>query len=155
MRNRFGSNAYKFGLFGANCAGGMTLSAAPAVRLALVAACCFSTAPWAEGFDPEGDPILEYQGPSFFGFVKDTNGAFVPGATVKFAAKGRDAVTARTNSIGVYRVSLGKDVDANDVVLSCEKAGFKQVRVVRRTERDASPQTPIEIECILVADAAR
>ena len=29
MRNRFGSNAYKFGLFGANCAGGMTLSAAP------------------------------------------------------------------------------------------------------------------------------
>lgn len=25
----FGSNAYKFGLFGANCAGGMTLSAAP------------------------------------------------------------------------------------------------------------------------------
>jgi dimethylsulfone monooxygenase len=29
MRNRFGNNAYKFGLFGANCAGGMTLSAAP------------------------------------------------------------------------------------------------------------------------------
>ena len=25
----FGTNAYKFGLFGANCAGGMTLSAAP------------------------------------------------------------------------------------------------------------------------------
>jgi alkanesulfonate monooxygenase SsuD/methylene tetrahydromethanopterin reductase-like flavin-dependent oxidoreductase (luciferase family) len=29
MRSLFGSNAYKFGLFGANCAGGMTLSAAP------------------------------------------------------------------------------------------------------------------------------
>jgi alkanesulfonate monooxygenase SsuD/methylene tetrahydromethanopterin reductase-like flavin-dependent oxidoreductase (luciferase family) len=29
MQNRFGNNAYKFGLFGANCAGGMTLSAAP------------------------------------------------------------------------------------------------------------------------------
>jgi len=29
MRNRFGTNVYKFGLFGANCAGGMTLSAAP------------------------------------------------------------------------------------------------------------------------------
>ena len=29
MKNRFGSNSYKFGLFGANCAGGMTLSAAP------------------------------------------------------------------------------------------------------------------------------
>ena len=29
MTNFFGSNPYKFGLFGANCAGGMTLSAAP------------------------------------------------------------------------------------------------------------------------------
>jgi alkanesulfonate monooxygenase SsuD/methylene tetrahydromethanopterin reductase-like flavin-dependent oxidoreductase (luciferase family) len=29
MKSAFGSNPYKFGLFGANCAGGMTLSAAP------------------------------------------------------------------------------------------------------------------------------
>jgi hypothetical protein len=125
------------------------------VGLALVATSCFSTAPCAQDFDPEGDPIHEYQGPSYFGFVKDTNGASVPDATVRFTAKGRDAVTARTNSIGVYRASLGKEVDANDVVISCEKAGFKQVRVLRRTERDASPQTPIEVECTLTAEAAR
>ena len=125
------------------------------VGLAFVAACCFSMAPCAQDFDPEGDPILEYQGPSFFGFVKETNGASVPNATVKLTAKGREAAVARTNSIGVYRASLGKDVDANDVVISCEKAGFKQVRVVRRTERDANPQTPIEIECTLMPEAAR
>jgi len=125
------------------------------VGLALIATGCFSTALWAEGFDAEGDPIHEYQGPAFFGFVKDTNGASVPDATVRFTAKGRDAATARTSSIGIYRVSLGKEVDANDVVISCEKAGFKQVRVVRRTERNASPQTPIEIECTLTAEAAR
>ena len=125
------------------------------IGLALVATCSFSTALWAEGFDAEGDPIHEYQGPAFFGFVKNTNGASVPDATVTLAAKGRDAVIARTNSVGIYRVSLGKDVDANDVVVSCEKTGFKQVRVLRRTAQGASPQTPIEIECTLMADAAR
>jgi hypothetical protein len=125
------------------------------VGLALVANCCFSTAPWAEGFDPEGDPIHEYQGPAFFGFVKDANGASVPDATVTLAAKGGDAVIARTNSVGVYRVSLGKDVNASDVVVSCEKSGFKQVRVLRRTAPNASSQTPIEIECTLMAEAAR
>ena len=127
------------------------------VGLAFVAACCFSTALRAEpvGFDPEGDPILEYQGPFFFGFVKDTNGASMPNATLKLTAKGREAAVARTNSIGVYPASLGKEVDAHDVVISCEKAGFKQVRVVRRTERDANPQTPIEIECTLMPEAAR
>ncbi len=125
------------------------------VGVALVATCSFSTALWAEGFDPEGDPIHEYQGPAFFGFVKDTNGASVPNATVTLAAKGRDAVTARTNAVGVYRVSLGKDVDANDVVISCEKTGFKQVRVLRRTAQSVGAQTPIEIECTLMAEAAR
>ena len=73
---------------------------------------------------------------------------------MKLTAKGREAAVARTNSIGVYRASLGKEVDAHDVVISCEKAGFKQVRVVRRTERDANPQTPIEIECTLMPEAA-
>jgi hypothetical protein len=125
------------------------------VGLALVAACSFSTALLAEGFDPEGDPIHEYQGPAFFGFVKDAHGASVPDATVTLAAKGRDAVSTRTNSVGVYRASFGKDVDANDVVISCEKTGFKQVRVLRRTAPGASSQTPIEIECTLMAEAAR
>ena len=58
--------------------------------------------------------------------------------------KGRDAVIARTHSLGVYRGSLGKDVDANDVVISCEKAGFKQVRLFRRTEQDARAETPMK-----------
>jgi hypothetical protein len=126
------------------------------VGLALVATCCFSTALRTEeiDFDPEGDPIHEYQGPAFFGFVKDTNGASVPDAKVTLAAKGRDAVIARTNSVGVYRANLGKDVDANDVAISCEKSGFKQVRVLRRTAQSASTQTPIEIECTLMAGAA-
>jgi len=125
-----------------------------AVGLALVATCSFSAALWAEGFDPEGDPILEYQGPTFFGFVKETNGAPVPDAKVTLSAKGRDAVSVRTNSVGVYRASLGKDVNASDVAITCEKTGFKQARLLRRTEQNARAETPIEIECTLMADAA-
>ena len=122
--------------------------------MALVVACSLSTAPLAEEFDPEGDPIPQYEG-AFFGFVKDTNGGSVPDATVTLAAKGRDAVVVRTNAMGIYRVSLGKEVAANDVVVSCTKAGFKQVRVARRTALDASVATPIEVECTLTADGAR
>lgn len=123
------------------------------VGMALVAASLFATAPWAQvDFDPEGDPIYEYQGPAFFGFVKDTNGASVPDATVTLAAKGRAALTVRTNSTGSYRASFGKDVDANDVLIACEKKGFKQARVLRRTAPNAPRQIPIEIECILTAE---
>jgi hypothetical protein len=121
--------------------------------VALLVACAFSIAA-AEELDPEGDPIHQYEG-AFFGFVKDTDGASVPDATVKLAAKGRDAVVVRTSAIGIYRVSLGKDVAANDVVVSCEKAGFTQVRVLRRTASDAGAQTPIEIECTLMAEGKR
>lgn len=126
------------------------------VGLALVAACAFSTVPRAEeaGFDPEGDPIPVYQGPAFFGFVKDAKGSFVPDAMVTLAARGRAPVIVRTNSVGIYRASFGKDVDANDVVISCAKAGFKQMQVLRRTDQAARADTPIEIECTLTADTA-
>jgi hypothetical protein len=123
------------------------------VGMALVAACLVATAPQAQvDFDPEGDPIYEYQGPAFFGFVKDTNGAAVADATVTLAAKGRAALIVRTNSVGTYRASFGRDVDASDVVISCEKRGFKQARLFRRTAQNAPRQVPIEIECILAAD---
>jgi hypothetical protein len=129
----------------------------PTVGMALVAACLFATALEAEeaGVDADGDPVYEYQGPAYFGFVKDTNGASVPDASVTLAAKGREAVIVRTNSIGAYRASFGKDVDANDVVISCAKAGFKQARVLRRTAPTAPRQIPIEIECTLTAEAGR
>jgi hypothetical protein len=129
----------------------------PIVGMALVAACVFATAPLAQdvAVDADGDPIYEYQGPAYFGFVKDTDGASVPDASVKLAAKGRAPSVVRTNSVGAYRASFGKDVDADDVVISCEKKGFKQVRALRRTAPAAPRQIPIEIECTLAADASR
>ncbi|MBX9775736.1 MAG: carboxypeptidase-like regulatory domain-containing protein [Xanthobacteraceae bacterium] len=124
--------------------------------MALVALCLLATAPLAQvDFDPEGDPIYEYQGPAFFGFVKDTNGASVSDAVVTLAPKGREPLMVRTNSIGGYRANFGKDVDAEDVVIACEKNGFKQARVLRRTARNVSRQIPIEIECILTVETDR
>ena len=119
--------------------------------LTLVAVCAYSTLASTEEFDAEGDPVYEYAGPIFFGFVKDTSGASVSEAKVTLAAKVRDAGITYTNSVGAYRISHGKDVDANAILISCEKEGFKQVRVFRRTALNAHIQTPIETECTLMA----
>ena len=129
----------------------------PTVGMALVAACLFAPILWAQdgNVDADGDPVYEYQGPAYFGFVKDTDGASVPDAGVRLAAKGRDPLIVRTNTVGAYRASFGKDVDADDVVISCEKNGYKQARVFRRTAQDAPRQIPIEIECILTAETGR
>ena len=129
----------------------------PTVGMALVAACLFAPVLRAQdaAVDADGDPVYAYQGPAYFGFVKDTNGAAMPDASVTLAAKGRAALIVRTNAIGAYRASFGKDVDAGDVVISCEKKGFTQVRVLRRTAPDAPRQIPIEIECTLSAETGR
>ena len=129
----------------------------PTVGMALVAACLLAPALWAQdaAVDADGDPVYAYQGPAYFGFVKDMNGAAMPDASVTLAAKGRAALIVRTNAIGAYRASFGKDVDADDVVISCEKNGYRQARVFRRTAQDAPRQIPIEIECILTAETGR
>ena len=46
-------------------------------------------------------------------------------------------------------------MDADDVVIWCEKNGYKQARVFRRTAKDAPRQIPIEIECTLTAETGR
>ena len=77
-----------------------------------------------------------------FGFVKDTNGAAMPDASVTLAAKGRAALIVRTNAIGAYRASFGKDVDAGDVVISCF-LGFTR----SSTSSGVAPQTRPGEEC--------
>lgn len=122
------------------------------VGLALAATCAVSTALWAggSGFGDDDDHHHEHEGPAFFGFVKDTNGATVSDAKVTVAVKDRGGVITRTDALGAYRVpGFGKEISPNDVVVSCEKQGYKQVRILRRTAADANPQTPIETECTL------
>ena len=91
-----------------------------------------STALWAggSGFGDDDDDH-ENEGPAYFGFVKDTNGATVSDAKVTVAIKDRGGVITRTDALGAYRVpGFGKEIDPNEVLISCEKQGYKQVRVL-------------------------
>ena len=116
-----------------------------------------STALWAGGSGfGEDDDHSEEEGPAYFGFVKDTNGATVADAKVTVSVKDRGGVITRTDALGAYRVpGFGKEVDPNEVLISCEKVGYKQVRVLRRQASGADEKTPIETECTHAAGLMR
>ncbi len=113
--------------------------------------CALSTALWAGGSGfGEDDDHSEEEGPAYFGFVKDTNGATVADAKVTVSVKDRGGVITRTDALGAYRVpGFGKEVDPTEVLISCEKVGYKQVRVLRRQASGADEKTPIETECTM------
>ena len=118
---------------------------------ALTVMCAVSVAAWAggAGFEDDNDTSAE-TGPSYFGFVRDTNGATVPGATVTVAVKNHGSVITRTDALGTYKVpGFGTDVNPKDVEISCDKQGYKQARVVRRPSPSTDPKIPIETECTL------
>lgn len=119
--------------------------------LVLGATCALTTALWAGGSGfGDDDHDHENEGPAYFGFVKDTGGATIPDAKVTVAIKDRGGVITRTDALGAYRVpGFGREIDPTSVVISCEKPGYKQVKVFRRTAQDADPKTPIETECTM------
>lgn len=119
--------------------------------LAIGMTCVLSTALWAGGSGfGDDDHDHENEGPSYFGFVKDTNGATIADAKVTVAIKDRGGVITRTDALGAYRVpGFGKEIDPTQVLISCEKPGYKQVRVLRRTAKDADEKVPIETECTM------
>jgi hypothetical protein len=119
--------------------------------MAFGTACVLSTALWAGGSGfGEDDDDHENEGPAYFGFVKDTNGATIADAKVTVAIKDRGGVITRTDALGAYRVpGFGKEISPDNVVITCEKPGYKQLRVLRRTAQDADPKVPIETECTM------
>lgn len=96
--------------------------------------------------DSGGDVALE--GPSYYGFVWDSRGATVAGATVSLRGKTGKAAEQKTNLMGMYRTHLSKDVKPADAVMTCAKEGYRQVRLVRRNLPDASASR-IQIDCVL------
>jgi hypothetical protein len=87
-------------------------------------------------------------GPSYFGFVREVDGPGIADAKVTAALKDRGALVTRTDIMGVYKIpGFGKDVDPNDVTISCAKEGYKETSVERRPSSD--PKDPVEIECYL------
>jgi len=114
-------------------------------------ACALSTAAWCGGAGfGDDDDNSEEEGPSYFGFVKDTNGATLPDAKVTVGVKDRGGVVTRTDALGAYKVpGFGKDVSPNDVQVSCDKQGYKQTRVLRRPLPAPDSKFPVETECTM------
>ena len=66
-------------------------------------------------------------GPPFFGFVRDADGAAVGDARVTATVKSGGAVVTTSNSIGVYKVAgFAKSINPDDIDISCAKDGYKQ-----------------------------
>src|ERR1700730_13288106 len=100
----------------------------------LAVTCALSIAAWAGGAGfGDDDDNSEEEGPSYFGFVKDTNGATVPDAKVSVGVKNRGGVVTRTDALGAYKVpGFGKEVDPQDIEVMCDKQGYKQLKTLRR-----------------------
>jgi len=113
--------------------------------------CILSTALWAGGAGfGDDDDNSEEEGPAYFGFVKDTNGATLPDAKVMVGVKGRGGVVTRTDALGAYKVpGFGKEISPNDVEISCEKQGYRQSRVLRRNLPPPDSKLPVETDCLM------
>jgi hypothetical protein len=106
---------------------------------------------WAggAGFGDDDDNSAE-EGPSYFGFVRDSGGGTVSDAKVTVSLKNRFSIVTRTDALGTYKVpGFGRETDPKDVEVSCAKDGYSQLRVVRRSMPNPDPKFPIETECTL------
>jgi hypothetical protein len=101
---------------------------------------------WAGG-DEETGMMDPEKGPSYFGFVRDKRGLGVPEASVMLKPKDGEAIVVKSNVLGLYRTHLSKEFKPDDVAVSCEKSGYKQVSIARR--KQAADAASIETSCTL------
>jgi len=89
------------------------------------------------------------EGLAYWGFVKDQSGVPVRDAKVSASHKNLTLVT-RSTATGAYRVrGFKKDVSPDEVVISCSKEGYRQIRVFRYPLPKGKPVKSIETECRL------
>ena len=100
--------------------------------------------------DYEPNHADEYGAP-FFGEAKDVK-SFDPISDVRFKAQVKGTMRffiIQTDEDGRFkRNGLGTDVDPEDVVVTCEKAGFKTVGVLSQ-RLSANKFAPVSVECLL------
>ena len=121
------------------------------IRMAMLGAtfAALSVAPaLAGGDDYDASNDTEGAGPAYFGFVRDHRGSPVSDAQVVLQPKIGRPVTIKTNVLGLYRSHVTKEISPDDVTVSCEKTGYKQARVFRRTPPGAKDMF-IETDCTL------
>ena len=66
-------------------------------------------------------------------------------ASVVLKPKDGEAIVVKSNVLGLYRTHVKSKPD--DVTVSCEKSGYKQVSITRRTQAADAPS--IETSCTL------
>ena len=102
----------------------------------------------AGGDDYDAANDIEGAGPAYFGFVRDARGSPVVDARVVLQPKKGNPVSLKSNVLGLYRGHINKDVLPDDVQISCEKSGYKQIKVFRRAPPGAKSMF-IETECTM------
>lgn len=113
--------------------------------LALVATAAAAGPDALDGHDDQGPD----DGPVYFGFVKDTGGVPVREAKVSASHKSLTLVT-RSTATGAYRLrGFKKDATPDQVKISCEKEGYRQVRVFQFPLAKGKPIKSVETECRL------
>ena len=112
--------------------------------LALAASAAQAGPDALDGHDHDPD-----EGPAYFGFVKDMRGAPVRDAKVSAEYRKLTLIT-RSTATGAYRVrGFKKDVNPDEVKISCAKEGYRQARVFRYPLPKARPLKSVETECRL------
>jgi hypothetical protein len=98
----------------------------------------------------DDDSGADDEGPSYFGFVREVDGPGVSDAKVTAALKDSGALVTRTDIMGVYKIpGFGKDINPDDVTISCAKDGYTEANVLRRPRDNSDAKDPIEVECYL------
>jgi hypothetical protein len=128
----------------------MTMSKLPIRLVCFLAFLALGTpGGWAGGDLGGPDENPEDQGPTYFGFVRDARGAPIPDAKITANVKNGVSFITRTTAAGMYKIgSFSKQVNPDDVTISCAKDGYRQTRVFRRTSPKAKlDDKAIETEC--------
>jgi hypothetical protein len=116
--------------------------------IALAVAVTLGTLAYAGGDDYDAANDVKGAGPAYFGFVRDHRGSPVVDAQVMLQPRKGKPVALKSNVLGLYRGHISKDVVPDDVQISCVKAGYKQLKVNRRTPPGGTAMF-IETECTM------
>ena len=103
---------------------------------------------YAGGDDYDAANDVKGAGPAYFGFVRDHRGSPVTDAQVVLQPKKGKPVALKSNVLGLYRGHISKEVQPDDVQISCVKAGYKQIKINRRTPPGGTAMF-IETECTM------
>ena len=114
--------------------------------VAFAAACAVPAFAGGDDYDASND--TEGAGPAYFGFVRDNRGSPVPDARVVLKPKSGDPLEVKANVLGFYRSHVSKDFRPDDVAVSCDKNGYRQLNVARRNPSGSSEMN-IETNCTL------